>query len=183
MCLSQKQSTMKQCRSSWNSCQAWLQLPFVRNVTTRSRGPEVLMMLGPPAFSLCVGHAYYRLGNRLVLRCLCGASGPCCGMMTIYAIAFWTFQLYLKYIFLSLNSFLFFVLFAGLWGEVHFSTVDCARLWFLFPDSFKYNGVSHSSLFHFLVARCLTSHCCARWVLLHLHEENKWPPVCFSTQT
>lgn len=26
------------CRSSWNSCQAWLQLPFVRHVTTGSRG-------------------------------------------------------------------------------------------------------------------------------------------------
>ncbi len=72
-----------QCRSPWNFCQAWLQLPFVRHVTTGSRGcvDDDRSTGSLPPRGPCI-----LLPHSLVLLCLFGPSGACCaqcGMMTL----------------------------------------------------------------------------------------------------
>ena len=88
------------CRSSWNSCQAWLQLPFVkaRNnwVQRLFWWWQVHWQYPPSAWAVHIT-AWKSAGCFL---CLFGASVACCaqcGMMALCRIAFWIVEVYFRY--------------------------------------------------------------------------------------
>lgn len=88
-----------QCRSSWNSCQAWLQLPFFKACNNRVQRLFWWWQVHwqyPSAWAVHVT-AWKTAGCFL---CLFGASVACCAqcvMMALCCIAFWIVEVYFQY--------------------------------------------------------------------------------------
>lgn len=162
-----------QCRSSWNSCQSGWQLPFIRHVTTKSRGCD---HDDRSAVSLCMGPAYYKK-NILIFLCLCGASWACCaqcGVLPLASHCFLNCSVLFSIDYL-LHDLFFFVLFTVCWiwctiwcihtGDCALSFQSCVQTIFN-KLGFSINLLSR--LFDNIFALDVA-------VLLHLYYENKWP--------